>query len=77
MTHDKTDPGNWVRLADYIRSGKSPIDMRWLVFHRREAMRQFGCLLKLGKGILIDHERLMAYLEELDRREEGIVPKLS
>ena len=63
MTHDKTDPGNWVRLADYIRSGKSPIDMRWLVFHRREAMRQFGCLLKLGKGILIDHDRLMAYLE--------------
>jgi len=44
-------------------------------FPSAEEMRQFGCLLKLGKRLLIDHDRLMLFLEDLDRRNEGIVPR--
>jgi len=75
MAISTNDPGKWISVAQYDRSDESPVNIRWLIFHRREEMRQFGCLLKLGKRLLIDHDRLMLFLEDLDRRNEGIVPR--
>ena len=75
MTTDSTSAANWTQVPDYIRSGKSPIDLRWLIFHRKEEMLKAGCLLKIGKRLLIDHSRLMLFLEHLSDRGESIVPK--
>ena len=75
MTTDSTSAANWTQVSDFIRRGKSPVDLRWLIFHRKEEMLKFGCLLKIGKRLLIDHSRLMLFLEHLSDRGESIVPK--
>lgn len=72
---DKPSTTDWIQVSDYIRSGRSPVDLRWLIFHRKEEMLKFGCLLKIGKRLLIDHSRLMLFLEHLSDRGESIVPK--
>jgi hypothetical protein len=66
---------DWTSVPGYIRSRKCPIDLRWLIFHRKEEMLKVGCLLKIGKRLLVDHSRLMLFLERLSERGESIVPK--
>ena len=75
MYTDSTSAANWTQVSDFIRRGKSPVDLRWLIFHRKEEMLKAGCLLKIGKRLLIDHSRLMLFLEQLSERGESIVPK--
>ena len=75
MLNKQSHTADWTQVPDYIRNGKSPVDLRWLIFHRKEEMLKFGCLLKIGKRLLIDHSRLMLFLENLSDRGESIVPK--
>ena len=75
MQKDNSSHTDWIQVPRYIRSGKSPVDLRWLIFHRKEEMLKAGCLLKIGKRLLIDHSRLMLFLEQLSERGESIVPK--
>jgi len=75
MLNKQSHTADWTQVPDYIRNGKSPVDLRWLIFHRKEEMLKFGCLLKIGKRLLIDHSRLMLFLEHLSDRGESIVPK--
>ena len=77
MYTDSTSAANWTQVSDFIRRGKSPVDLRWLIFHRKEEMLKSGCLLKIGKRLLIDHSRLMLYLEQLSERGESIVPQVA
>ena len=75
MLNKQSHTADWTQVPDYIRNGKSPVDLRWLIFHRKEEMLKAGCLLKIGKRLLIDHSRLMLFLEHLSDRGESIVPK--
>ena len=75
MQKDNSSHTDWIQVPRYIRSGKSPVDLRWPIFHRKEEMLKAGCLLKIGKRLLIDHSRLMLFLEQLSERGESIVPK--
>ena len=75
MLDEQSHIAEWTKVPDFIRRGKSPVDLRWLIFHRKEEMLKFGCLLKIGKRLLIDHSRLMLFLEHLSDRGESIVPK--
>ena len=75
MLDEQSHIAEWTKVPDFIGRGKSPVDLRWLIFHRKEEMLKAGCLLKIGKRLLIDHSRLMVFLEQLSERGESIVPK--
>ena len=72
---EKPSTAEWVPVSKYIQSGKCPIDLRWLIFHRKGEMLESSCLLKIGKRLAIDHSRLMLFLENLSDRGESIKPK--
>ena len=65
----------WERASHYIASGRCPLDLRWLLFNRKPDMLSFGCIIQIGRSVLVDHQRLMLFLEELSQRNEGLVPR--
>ena len=65
----------WERASHYIASGKCPFDLRWLLFNRKPDMLRHGCAIQVGRSVLVDHQRLMLFLEELSQRNEGLVPQ--
>ena len=65
----------WEKAADYIASGRCPLNLRWLLFNRKPDMLSHGCAIQVGRSVLVDHQRLMLFLEELSQRNEGLVPQ--
>jgi len=65
----------WERASHYIASGRCPLNLRWLLFNRKPDMLDFGCIIQIGRSVLVDHQRLMLFLEELSQRNEGLVPQ--
>ena len=69
------NPPNWEKVSRYIRSARCPLDLRWLLFNRKPDMLRHGCAIQVGRSVLVDHQRLMLFLEELSQRNEGLVPR--
>ncbi|MDG2199306.1 MAG: hypothetical protein P8O70_20935 [SAR324 cluster bacterium] len=70
-----TPTPQWERASHYIASGRCPLNLQWILFNRKPDMLRHGCAIQVGRSVLVDHERLMRYLEALSRRNEGLVPQ--
>ena len=54
-----------VPLAQFERSGRSPVNMRWLIFHQKEALQENGAIVRFGSSRwLVDEIRLIEWLRE-------------
>ena len=51
--------------ADFQRSGRCPVDLRWLIFNQRESLQETGALIRFGKRRwLVDEMRLLGWIRE-------------
>ena len=58
-------PTQLIPLAQFERSGRSPVNMRWLIFHQKEALQEKGAIIRFGKRRwLVDEDKFINWLRE-------------
>ena len=51
--------------AEFERSGRCPVNLRWLIFHKKESLQEAGALIRFGKRRwLVDEMRLIGWIRE-------------
>ena len=51
-----------VSLSAFKKSGKAPVDMNHLIFHKRDSLVDFGVLVRYGRKWLISESHLYHWL---------------
>ena len=46
----KTNASQLIPLAQFERTGRSPVNMRWLIFHQKEQLQEIGALIRFGSS---------------------------
>ena len=58
-------PTQLLPLAQFERSGRSPVNMRWLIFHEKDSLEENGVIVRFGSSRwLVDEARLMKWIRE-------------
>ena len=54
-----------IPAADFERSGRCPVNLRWLIFHQKESLQEAGAIIRFGKRRwLVDESRLIDWIRE-------------
>jgi len=53
-----------IPLADFRKSGRSPIEMHHLIFHHKESLVEHGAICKFGRKWLVSEGQLFQWLRE-------------
>ena len=64
---NNTTPDNQkplIPLADFRKSGRSPIEMHHLIFHHKESLVEHGAICKFGRKWLVSEGQLFQWLRE-------------
>ena len=52
-----------IPAADFERSGRCPVNLRWLLFHQQESLQEEGAIIRYGKRRwLIDEGRFIDWI---------------
>ena len=43
------NPPILIPAADFQRSGRCPVDLRWLIFNQKESLQEAGAIIRFGK----------------------------
>ena len=61
----EASPTQLLPLAQFARSGRSPVNMRWLIFHEKDSLEENGAIVRFGSSRwLVDEARLMKWIRE-------------
>ena len=51
--------------AEFQRSERCPINLRWVIFHQKDSLQDFGAIIRFGKRRwLVDEEKFYTWLKE-------------
>ena len=51
--------------AEFERSGRCPVNLRWVIFHQKEALQEVGVLVRYGsRRWLVDEPKFFNWLVE-------------
>ena len=51
--------------AEFQRSGRCPVNLRWLIFHQKDSLEEQGAIIRFGKRRwLVDEDRFINWLRE-------------
>ena len=51
--------------AEFERSGRCPVNLRWLIFHQKDSLEEQGAIIRFGKRRwLVDEDRFINWLRE-------------
>ncbi len=51
--------------AEFERSGRCPVNLRWVIFHQKESLEENGAIIRFGKRRwLVDEDRFIIWLRE-------------
>ena len=54
-----------IPAADFERSGRCPVNLRWLIFHQKDSLQESGAIIRFGKRRwLVDEYRLIDWIRE-------------
>ena len=54
-----------IPAADFQRSGRCPVDLRWLIFNQKESLQEAGAIIRFGKRRwLVDESKLIDWIRE-------------
>ena len=54
-----------IAAADFERSGRCPVNLRWLIFHQKESLQEAGAIIRFGKRRwLVDETKLIDWIKE-------------
>ena len=52
-----------IPAADFERSGRCPVNLRWLIFHQQDSLQEEGAIIRYGKRRwLIDEDRFINWI---------------
>ena len=52
--------------AEFERSGRCPVNLRWLIFHQKDSLEEQGAIIRFGKRRwLVDEDRFINWLREI------------
>ena len=58
-------PPQIVPAAEFERSGRCPVNLRWLIFHHKESLQEAGAIIRFGKRRwLVDESKLIDWIRE-------------
>lgn len=58
-------PPQIVPAAEFERSGRCPVNLRWLIFHQKESLQEAGAIIRFGKRRwLVDESKLIDWIRE-------------
>ena len=58
-------PTQIVPAAKFERSGRCPVNLRWLIFHQKESLQDAGAIIRFGKRRwLVDESKLIDWIRE-------------
>ncbi len=59
------NPPVLIPAADFQRSGRCPVDLRWLIFNQKESLQDAGAIIRFGKRRwLVDESKLIDWIRE-------------
>ena len=51
--------------AEFERSGRCPVNLRWVIFHQKESLEENGAIIRFGKRRwLVDEDKFIIWLRE-------------
>ena len=51
--------------AEFQRSGRCPVNLRWVIFHQKESLEEEGAIIRFGKRRwLVDEDRFISWIRE-------------
>ena len=51
--------------AEFERSGRCPVNLRWLIFHQKESLEEEGAIIRFGKRRwLVDEDKFINWIRE-------------
>mgnify|MGYP006100973707 FL=1 len=51
--------------AEFERSGRCPVNLRWVIFHQKESLEENGAIIRFGKRCwLVDEDKFIIWLRE-------------
>ena len=51
--------------AEFERSGRCPVNLRWVIFHQKVSLEENGAIIRFGKRRwLVDEDRFIIWLRE-------------
>jgi len=54
-----------IPAADFERSGRCPVNLRWLIFHQKDSLQEAGAIIRFGKRRwLVDESKLIDWIRE-------------
>ena len=54
-----------IPAAEFERSGRCPVNLRWVIFNRKESLQEAGALIRYGKRRwLIDESKFINWIRE-------------
>ncbi len=54
-----------IAAADFERSGRCLVNLRWLIFHQKESLQEAGAIIRFGKRRwLVDESKLIDWIRE-------------
>ena len=54
-----------IPAADFERSGRCPVNLRWLIFHQKDSLQESGAIIRFGKRRwLVDELKLIDWIRE-------------
>ena len=64
MKQTKT-PSQIVPAAEFERSGRCSVNLRWLIFHQKESLQETVAIIRFGKRRwLVDESKLIDWIRE-------------
>ena len=54
-----------IPAADFERSGRCPVNLRWLIFHQKDSLQESGAIIRFGeRRWLVDESKLIDWIRE-------------
>ena len=54
-----------IPAADFERSGRCPVNLRWLIFHQKDSLQESRAIIRFGKRRwLVDESKLIDWIRE-------------
>ena len=51
--------------AEFQRSGRCPVNLRWVIFHQKDSLEDHGAIIRFGKRRwLVDEDKFINWLRE-------------
>ena len=65
MEPQNETPPRLTPAAEFQRSERCPVNLRWVIFHQKSSLQDYGAIIRFGKRRwLVDEDKFLNWLRE-------------